>query len=154
MKYLSIVLVVLLVSCAGVQYNAPELPADLCMEYPVEKSLIRKVAADNNIDLADLYYGMIDAVAIGMVTDALDRKKVAEYLEEVILFMESRRNISYAYLIAHMTDANQWGDKWPLIESILFRRITVFNSSLIISEHDRCLILSGLRGAIEDLYLS
>jgi len=155
MKIKLILLVALLVACVGgeVQYQAPELPADLCMEYDVSKSLIRRVAVENNIALNQIYYGLIDATAIAMVTDVFEKEQVKFYREDIILFMHSRPSMSYTYLISHMIDPDQWGDKWPLIEGILFRRITIFNSSFIISQHDRCLILAGLNGAITDLYL-
>ena len=154
-KFFIIFLVAFFIGCAGseIDYDPHELPANLCMEYDVSKSLIRKTAAETGIPLNQLYYGLIDAAAIALLTDALDREAVRDYLMDIRLFIEARPTLSYTYLIGFMTDVNQWGDQWPLIEGVLMRRIAVFNSSLIISEHDRCLILQGLAGAERGLYL-
>ena len=154
MKKLLFLIPFLLIACAGVvEYNVPEIDPNLCMEYPVEKSLIRRVAAEYKIELNQIYYAMIDSASIGLIADALEKEDIRDYITDVRLFIQSRPQISYTYLISFMTNQEQWGDKWPLIEGILYRRITIFNSSMIISQHDRCLLLAGLDGAQRDLFL-
>ena len=145
----------IMIACAEgqVQYVAPELPADLCMEFPVEKSLIRRVAAENNVPLNELYYGLIDATAIAMITDALEKESVKNYLVDVEGYILRHPRLSYSNLIRFMTAKEQWGEEWPLIEGVVLRRIQIFGSTMWISEHDRCLILAGLAGAQRDLYL-
>ena len=155
MKKLLPFLIVLLFACAGqdLELGYPKFDPTICSEYPVEKSLIKKVSLENGLTLEKIYYPLIDATAIAMLTDALDRENVRDFLMDIKLFILSKSTLSYTYLIVYMTDPGEWGDNWPLIESILSRNINIFRSSLIISAHDRCLILHGIEGAERDLGL-
>jgi len=154
--YLAMVLVfgstIVFVNCSknAIDLGAPELPADLCMEHDATKSVLLKVAEERGIPLNEVYYGLIDGVAIGMLLpDGLDRVKVQEFMNDLSTWYNDNYPVSYTTLIEYMTSM----ENARQLTGILSRRIGAFRSHLYISKYDDCLLRAGWSSAMDELYL-
>ena len=145
------ILMFALFGCNGVPINfgAPSFPAQLCAEYDPATSFLLAQSTERGIPLNELYYGLLDGTQLGMVFEALDREKVKSFMVDLGEWYEKNYPVSYTTLISRMTDQ----EKAQALTGILSRRIGAYNSVLIISKYDDCLLRAGWNDAMTQLYL-
>ena len=151
-KITLLIAVVLMIGCSNginIDLGSPEIPAGLCQEYDIEKSLLMKVANERGIPLNELYYGFLDATSIAVIFEAIDKERLKKFMVDLGTWYTDHYPVSYTTLISYMADQ----EKAQALGGILNRRIGVYNSYLMISKYDDCLLRAGWKNAMQELYL-
>ena len=153
MKRIALLLAIaLLAGCSGVPTNfgAPKFPTTLCAEYDPATSFILKTTSERGIPLEEVYYGFLDITQIGLITEALDREKMKTFMNDLGDWYNKNYPVSYSTLLNYMTDE---AAKVQGITAILSRRIGMYQSVLVISQYDDCLLRAGWSDAMDQLFL-
>ena len=146
-KILFVLLTIVMVfGCVG----TPQIPADLCNEYDPETSLLLKVSVEKGIPLNEVYYGLLDIVQIGLIVEAIDRENARDFMNDLAEWYNDNYPISYTTLLNYMTDE---AVKVQGVSAIISRRVGYYQSNLMISQYDNCLIKAGWSDAMNQLYL-
>ena len=126
MKHIIIAGMILLLSvavgCGKFSYMAPEIPETVCSDYDKSTSHILKVADKYNIELNELYYGLLDSATIALVTDVVDRVAVKNFIENLEEFILFNAHLTYTDVVLKMVSDS---DKALLLKSLLHRRIVM-----------------------------
>lgn len=152
MKNFLLLLMVAFVAVFGMgikDCGTPKIPPELCSEYDAGTSLLLKVSSARNIPLNEIYYGLLDSTQIGMIFEVLERQKVADFMNDLADWYIEHYPVSYTTLIEYMTDQA----KARGLVAIMNRRIGMYQSDLIISQYDDCLLRAGWGKAMDELFL-
>ena len=133
-----------------INFGAPKFPTTLCAEYDPATSFILKTTSERGVPLNEVYYGFLDIAQIGLITEALDRDKVKKFMIDVADWYDENYPVSYSTLLNYMTDE---AAKVKGVTAILSRRIGIYQSVLIISKYDDCLLRAGWNDAMDQLFL-
>jgi len=144
--------IVLFAGCSGVPLNfgAPKFPTTLCAEYDPATSFILKTTSERGVPLEEVYYGFLDITQIGLITEALDREKMKTFMNDLGDWYDKNYPVSYTTLLNYMTDS---AAKVQGITAIISRRIGMYQSVLVISQYDDCLLRAGWSDAMDSLFL-
>lgn len=149
-----ILVIAIVISCASVP-----TPNPVCEREGSETSWICEVTAKYNMKAEDIYYGFVDAAAVNnlafaMTEKGIDPEAIKSYVKQIEKYLMDRPHCSYANLIAVMSGlTTEYGDAATMLAGIVNRRLGYFESSLIISQFDRQLILEGFDLFLKDLGL-
>lgn len=142
--------IVFLIGCNGMNFGAPKIPSDLCSEYDASTSYLLKISSEREVPLNEVYYGLLDMTQIGLIVEALEREKVAEFMNNLAEWYNDHYPISYLTLIDFMTDE---AAKVQGVTAIINRRAGIYKSSMVIGNYDNCLLRAGWSNAMDELYL-
>ena len=143
--------VFLLSGCLGtpINWGAPKLPSQLCIEYDPATSYILKVTGDRGIPLNEVYYGLLDSAQIATGFKLIKREDLSKFMVDLGKWYDENYPMSLNTLIKHMKDQEQA----MALSGILTRRIGIFDSVQPIGLYDDCLLRAGWNDAMDQLFL-
>ena len=149
-KLLPVILILTLcfIGCE-LTYQPPQIPEDLCSEYDKSKSHLLRVAAENDVSMADVYYGLLDAAQIAMITDIIKKKKLERMMNELGDWYVEHYPVSWSVLVDKMIEA----EKAEQLAGIVSRRVGDFRAYWIIDKYSDCMLRAGWKGAMNELGL-
>ena len=147
--------VALIFGCAAnsgvpINFGVPKFPTTLCAEYDPATSFILQTTSERGIALNEVYYGFLDIAQIGLITEDLDREKVKTFMVDLADWYNKNYPMSYTTLLNYMTDE---AAKVQGVTAILSRRIGIYQSPLMISLYDDCLLKAGWNDVMDQLFL-
>lgn len=136
MRYLMVLLLCFtLVGCANLGLQPLETEPSVCEKPEAAVSWICKVTAEMNTTPEEINGILLDANAIGLITEAYKKEQALKVIDVLEVSLGSTQ--SYTNLINLVIKET---DKAKLIASIVSRRLGSFQSPLIISNFDKELL--------------